>query len=223
MLQVLHTGRFYVYSGRVSQESEVEFDDHAATHYLNELIQQAETGILAAHGIHSALDLGKPNDEIFSNARTMANAAAMISKILWPGELRRHKDEEKPSFARRKALAGLRGPELRRMLSIPDVSPLENKGVRNAIEHFDERLDRRLSSPDRNIWTRNVGPRGAYKMPGTSEPFLLEHYDDHSGEYIILNDSLIVPEVAQAMEDLLAMAKQQKIQIDERRFGPRRA
>lgn len=198
------------------------FDDHAAEQYLRELVQQASAGILAAQATRLAATgaaVAAVAGDVFVHARAVANAAAMISKVLWPGRMRRASGEDEQQFDRRKQLAEDRGPALRKVLGVSDDSPLKNRAVRDAIEHFDERLDRRLSSPDRNIVLNSQGPPNMIHMEGVTEPFYLHHYDPQTTEYTILGDSMSITEVEQALVHLLNAAMQEQAAIQQRRWG----
>lgn len=202
-----------------NSHDEPVFDDHAAEQYLRELVQQASVGIMAAQATRLAATGAAVAGDVFVNARAVANAAAMISKVLWPGQMRRASGEDEQQFDRRKQLAENRGPALRKVLGVSDDSPLKNRAVRDAIEHFDERLDRRLSSPDRNIVLNSLGPPNMVHMEGVTEPFYLHHYDPQTTEYTILGDSMSVAEVEKALVHLFNAALQEQAAIQQRRWG----
>lgn len=194
------------------------FDDHAAAQYLRELIQQASAGILAAQATRLAATGASVAGDVFVNARAVANAAAMISKVLWAGQMRKATNETDDQFARRVRLAEKRGPLLREMLGVSQDSPLKNRAVRDAIEHFDERLDRRLSSPDRNIVLNSMGPPDMIHIEGAPEPFYLHHYDPITTQYTILGDSMSIAAVEAALVDLFNAAMQAQADIERRRW-----
>ncbi len=175
--------------------------------------------IMAAQATRLAAAGAAVAGDVFVNARAVANAAAMISKVLWPGQMRRSSGEDEQQFDRRKQLAENRGPALRKVLGVSDDSPLKNRAVRDAIEHFDERLDRRLSSPDRNIVLNSLGPPNMIHMEGVTEPFYLHHYDPQTTEYTILGDSMSIAEVEKALVDLFNAAMQEQAAIQQRRWG----
>lgn len=200
---------------------ELEFDDHAAYQYLDELIAQSSTGVQAALATKlAALGRGAIS-EVFSNAQSVANAAAMIAKILWP-RVQKTSGETDEEWVRRKALAGMRGPALRKMLDLAGSSPLQNKDVRNAIEHFDERLDRRLASRDRNIVMFTMGPPNAVVFEGADKPLYLHHYDPATSIYTVLESQLNISEVEREMIKVLNGALKAKAEIEMRRLRPRK-
>lgn len=196
------------------------YDDHAAEQYLRELVQQASTGIMAAQATRMAALGAAVAGDVFLNARAVANAAAMISKILWPGQMRKARDEDGQQFERRRQLAEIRGPALREALGVSNESPLKNRAVRDAIEHFDERLDRRLSSPNRNIILNSLGPPNMFHVEGEPDPFYLHHYDPQTTNYTILGDSMCIAEVENALVHLFNAVMQEQSAIQRRRWGP---
>lgn len=196
------------------------FDDHAAAQYLREVIQQASAGLFAAQATYLAAIGSEAAGDLFFNARGVANAAAMVSKLLWPSvPWKRGSDEDLDQFERRKRLVVERGPALRQILEVPDESPLQNRAVRDAVEHFDERLDRRLSSPDRNIMLNNVGPASMIHFEGAREPFYLNLYDPETTNYTILGDTMNIREIEAALMALLQAALREQRAIEQRRYS----
>jgi hypothetical protein len=72
--------------------------------------------------------------DIFSEIQIVIVSAGVVSSILWP----------KPFFLRtpeQKEASIARGRRLRDALKVPDTSLLNNRVLRNSIEHIDERLE----------------------------------------------------------------------------------
>jgi len=61
------------------------------------------------------------------------------------------------------ATAKMRGEQLRLELDVSVNSPLKNRDARNAVEHFDERLDRCLERPDAGIMQMVFQNRSSYE------------------------------------------------------------
>ena len=74
-------------------------------------------------------------DFVLNHLQNAIIHAGAISRFLWPTKGK--------GPAGRKTQA--RGAYLRRALQVPDDSPLADRKLRNAIEHFDERLDEYLA------------------------------------------------------------------------------
>ncbi|WP_337016407.1 hypothetical protein [Pantoea agglomerans] len=85
-----------------------------------------------------------PRSEILGEMQNIIIQGAALSRYFWP---------VRESHASR-------GQYLRDALEIGEDSPLKNRDLRNAIEHFDERLDRYLSQGQFGIFVLDyVGPR----------------------------------------------------------------
>jgi len=95
------------------------------------------SGLRAAEDVHAALERIAEHAQsdsvwqesariILDGVQTLALQAAALSRYLWP--------------MRTKKLHLLRAARLRSGLGISEDSCLSNRGLRNALEHFDERL-----------------------------------------------------------------------------------
>jgi hypothetical protein len=116
--------------------------------HLMETNRQARYGMLATNtmlGELQAIDQTGPEqmdeyadhmDRFWLNAQAMLNAAALLSKMLWPSE---RGDQ-------------WRGRALRQALGVQPDSPLKNRKMRNLFEHFDEQLDRWARTPEPVIY-----------------------------------------------------------------------
>ena len=106
--------------------------------YIEGMLFCTSSALRAAEDVHAALERSAehaPSASVWQeNARiildgvqTLALQAAALSRYLWP--------------ARSKKLHLLRAARLRSGLAIAEDSCLSNRDLRNALEHFDERLD----------------------------------------------------------------------------------
>lgn len=183
----------------------------AATIFVNEVAQQCYAAVwagrllnLAWHELASshgrANPLAEPEDDpatrIYASAQSLLGAAGMVSKLLWGT-----KD-------RKKSLK--RAAELRALLGVEDndFAVLQNRAVRNSLEHFDERLDTALAVPHINLALRNIGPSNM----GPDLVFLL-HLDTATVTLSVLsndgtgNDEVPLQELAEALEDVRDLAR----------------
>lgn len=76
------------------------------------------------------LKSGASANEIVSSIHEALSHAASLSRFFWP--------------ARSRGVAPSRGENLRRSFEVDQGSPLFDRELRNALEHFDERLDEYL-------------------------------------------------------------------------------
>lgn len=91
-------------------------------------------------------------DQLWFSNHALLNAAANVSKHLWPA--RRKRQAVQDAFPDR-------GEELRAILGVDDNSPLNTRDVRNDFEHADERLEEWWpDNANHNLATRTIGPIG---------------------------------------------------------------
>jgi len=106
--------------------------------YIEGMLFCTISALGAAEDVHAALERSAEHAQsssvwqesaiiILNGVQTLALQAAALSRYLWP--------------ARTKKLHLLRAARLRSGLGISEDSCLSNRGLRNALEHFDERLD----------------------------------------------------------------------------------
>lgn len=82
-------------------------------------------------GDEGALELTK--EDLFDHLQNILHQAGCLSRYLFP--------------SRKKPMHVARAEVLRGALGVDDDNPLADRGVRDALEHFDERLDVYLSEP----------------------------------------------------------------------------
>ncbi|MEU7934473.1 hypothetical protein [Micromonospora echinofusca] len=114
--------------------------------YVDELDRQARMG---SDGIKLAVDRGlateDPRDsEVWSALQSALFASIVVARTLQPTTKGKYQGL---TNAQTKQYAEARGAGLRMLLGIEDSSPLFSvTGVRNAFEHYDERLDEHLAN-----------------------------------------------------------------------------
>jgi hypothetical protein len=88
------------------------------------------------------------NHQVFCNIQSFLVAVANISKLLWNKKFKS------------------RGEELRKVLQVPENSPVKDKKFRDTFEHYDERVDRWASSSKRkNYSDMNISMGGFSAIP----------------------------------------------------------
>jgi hypothetical protein len=185
-------------------------DEWALSHYMRDLVVQGEAVQLAAVELSNAMQQlmgGVP--EAFAAIQSLLAAGAMTSKLLWPTPPNTNIDRTPLSAAdeaaRQRTLA--RGKRLRAELSIKAIPILESRKVRNAFEHFDERLDHfLLDEGNRLVIDRNIGPRGRMVRIGGEIPPHLRLIDPQARTVSVLDDELDYQELFDAIADVSARA-----------------
>lgn len=133
-------------------------DRHLASLFIDSISSQARTALIADHHLRDlARHLDGPDaavrEHLWLWIHSFVNAAANVSKVLFPGRRRRELAEQFP----------LRGPILRDLLEVGEESPLrlQERALRNHLEHMDERLEAWwISDARHNFAQRSIGPIG---------------------------------------------------------------
>lgn len=96
-----------------------------------ELIRYSSEKAIEARNNYVLVHLEKPDDHwhTVANIQQALSHAAELSRIFWPSKNKKNHIRE------------LRGLKLRRSFQLADNSLLSNRKTRDALEHFDERLD----------------------------------------------------------------------------------
>ena len=134
-----------------------------------------------------------PTKTILNELQNMVLQSAALSRYFWPVR----KGHE------------ARGKRLRESFDIDESSPLFNRDLRNALEHFDERLDKYVSSGMVGyIFPEYVGPKP--EDNGVPGHFFRAYFAD-SGEFRLLNEEFKI----QPLADELLFVHHHLITLDE--------
>lgn len=98
--------------------------------YVEAIYYAAERGVAAFQRFTEYTKANRTPSEIVASVHEALGHGAALSRFFFPVE--------------KKALPRVRGARLRQLFAISNRSALENRSLRNAIEHFDERLDEYL-------------------------------------------------------------------------------
>jgi len=136
--------------------------------------------------------IGEDIDTVLDNFYNIAVQGASLSRYLWPSRRR------EPHLSR--------GDHLRQRLGVMDDSPLQNRDLRNQMEHFDERLDLYLEDGIVGvIFPKYVGP--SLEEEGVPTHLFRAYYVDTS-VFVVLGRRYemqpIVAEIARIHDRLVA-------------------
>jgi hypothetical protein len=127
---------------------------------------------------------------------TALGALANISKVFFPPSTR--------SQAKR------RGRQMREAYGVQDNSLLKERALRDAFEHFDERIDRWFQhNKDRPFADRNVTPPGGIVIGGMGPADFMRHFDPTTNVVSVLGDALDLQALVQEVEALVGRVAQQ--------------
>ncbi len=161
-------------------------DAHLLRLFKTELKSQCEIATAAAHDIQTATG---DTYRLWFALQGLLGCAGNISKLLWgsgrnPTEQAQRERERRP---------------LRDALEVTDDSPLRPRKVRNAFEHWDERIEDWFTPGDVDVYaSRNVGPPDAI-MIGGKPPRHFGSYDPSTGLLTFWEESVSVPDLIEEM------------------------
>lgn len=169
---------------------------HVENAYVSEIVNQCESAISAGMRMNEALEAQSRPVVFFQHAQAFVVHVAALSRIFWPPHIR---DQV------RKGVAAARADHLRRQLGIVSPHTLENRDLRNHIEHFDERLDDwASSSTSLNHCDLNIMPLGAVGGLNPSDNF--RQFDPATKIFHFRGDAFDVQALATAVSVLLVTA-----------------
>jgi hypothetical protein len=95
--------------------------------YLESIAYTAGRAVSAFIRFDEAISKKSGNEYVVAAVQEALTHVAALSRFFWP--------------VRKTALSDARGKKLREAFAVTDESPLQSRELRNALEHFDERLD----------------------------------------------------------------------------------
>jgi hypothetical protein len=111
--------------------------------YVDEVDLQCEFAVRCFGEVKARVDAGSNDLSMLAFTHAMLVFAGNVSKLLFPSAARRQSARE---------IAERRGRLLRETLGIQATSILAERALRDHLEHFDERLDKRLLYHEGGIW-----------------------------------------------------------------------
>ena len=181
-------------------------DNWTTAVYVRELVHQAEAAQLAAQEFNASLKSPGANGtaRAFAAVQSLLAAAAMVSKMLWPKPSKFRFDGsplKEAEEAQRKTTLD-RGRTLRTALGIKGSTLVESRKVRNALEHFDDRLDRYFEAGHRMVVDRNIGPKNRLAVIGDKPALHLRLIDTEAGTVSVLEDEVPIQGLFDAIVDV---------------------
>ncbi len=184
-------------------------DEFGQTVYCSEVLQQCRFALNAVAQINDGVR--RPRDSsahtiIFRGLPSLLSHASNVSQLLWPTQPRKKEGESREDYKTRCATVKERGDSLRRLLCVPDDSPLKARALRNHLEHFDERLDEwKATSKRQNLVSDYIGPPGEIAGIDTSDR--MREYDPTTGIFSFRGEVFRILELADAVAELTPKAE----------------
>lgn len=169
--------------------------------YIQSMLFNAKAAAASIEQINAVMHVVKENSPenpvsalpvqyLLGNLQNLVLHAAALSRYFWPS-----RDQH-----------DWRGTQLRRALSIEDDSPWKSRDLRNAIEHFDERLDTYLDvGLTGKIIPEYVGPMPA---SGGVPLHLFRAYFVDTGDFELLGRRFNMPLIAREVLRVEAALRQ---------------
>ena len=171
-------------------------DSHLLQILQFEVERQCGFVLMAAEDIRRALGCND-SGRVWYSVQALLVAAANVSKLLWP-----------PGRDLRK-----RGETLRDSLLVGDDSPIRGRGLRDAFEHFDERIEKWAQSSPRGAFVdSNIGLAGRIEIDAKSEKDYLRNFEPATWTVTFWGDSYHLIPLVEAIRSL-----QQRAAIETRR------
>ena len=147
--------------------------------------------------------------EVFRSIHSFLTHASNVSRLLWPPKPKQRKNEDNESYENRcnqiKRLS--RANELRADLAIPQESLcLENRTLRDHLEHFDERIDQwEENSPNRIFVDNLIGCCNS--IGGVRESDILRSFDPTTNYFIFRGESFDLQTLVTAIDKLMPIVE----------------
>lgn len=197
-----------------------EWDERMIATYAGEVEWQCYFAILAADRYNECMvrylqkDFGvREHLEAYSSAQGILTAAAAISKLLWvsmPKDAPADSGMTQEEYSERRSFSLRRASALRSALEVSGNSILQSRQVRNAVEHYDERLDSFYMFKDGPLMDANIGP--LKRMTNLPRENILRHLDPDTGEVSVLDKAIRLQDLLAAIDEIGTRAKALKEQ-----------
>lgn len=204
-------------------------DERTTEIYVGELSTQCEFALNAIHGLGNVLSrlFDRNSDrtaevdatlqaEIFRTIHSFLTHTSNVSLLLWAAPSARPREgETKQQALDRAAASRQRGVDLRHLLAVTpsEGHVLQNREIRNHLEHFDERLDDwAKTSQRRNIVQDFLGSPDA--ISGIDPTDFMRCYDPATKHLYFRGEYFDLQEMVTAVSEL---RKQCLTWLDDRR------
>lgn len=184
--------------------------------YVTEIKSQVHFALNAVSALNQALKATREFDgdwsrrnffhsEVFRQTHSFLTHASNISRLFWPPQPRRRKDEAPEIFAQRQAFTTNRGKSLLTLFGLDDSSPLKSRVLRDHLEHYDERLDHWSNTSEmRNIASDTIGPPNA--IVGLDPSDTMRWFDPTTNTFRFRGEEYALEPTAAAVHQLLPKA-----------------
>lgn len=178
--------------------------------YLSEVSRQCGFAIDAYEAVRQHFQ-SEPDDWqtdfVFRSIHSFLTHAAQVSRLCWSTAKKKFPNETPQQFSQRKRVSEVRARRLRQVLGLPETGHiLEDRTIRDHLEHYDERLDYwAITSRRRNIVMDGIGPRDSYQGIDASD--FMRNFDPNKMEFFFRTEEYSLYPIAVALAVLRQRAK----------------
>lgn len=169
--------------------------------YIHSIIYSASR-CLDSFCLYEALkDKNVSADELISIVQEAVGHSAALSRYFWPSPVGKKKQ---PNLTKMKEM---RGEKLRRAFGLDDNSVLYNRDLRNAWEHFDERLDFYFLENDAGYFFPSC-IIGSHELADDSSGHIFKLLDVEEECLVLLGTKFFFSPIKESVKRILAIAVQ---------------
>lgn len=167
--------------------------------YIHSILYTANQCQQAFSRYVDARSTALPPEDLIAAVQTAVGRAAVLSRYFWPsGTDGIYSDSDS-------RLRKLRGERLRTSFQVTDRSPLCNRDLRNAWEHFDEKLDRFLLATTAGVFLPS-GILGNHSLADDPLGHVFKLLDTEAECLVLLNKKYFFGALRAEVDRITAMA-----------------
>ena len=196
-----------------------DMNENQKSIYIQEIEYQSFVGIQALGNVVTSVNASRkatgPMSQqppfarlIFKEIHSFLTHASNVSKLFWPIGTRRNNETDE-QFEQRKP-STRRGRELREFYEIQSGHALEQRTIRDHLEHYDERLDALVqdaeSDPHSGFADMLIGDDDM--IAGIRPDFIMRHYNHTEGTLIFRGTRYDLTSILEALQDIHRKSRQ---------------
>jgi len=169
--------------------------------YIHSIIYSASRCLDAFYRYEAIKDKNVPSDELISIVQEAVGHSAALSRYFWPNPVGKKKQ---PNLTKVKEM---RGEKLRQAFGLDNNSVLYNRDLRNAWEHFDERLDFYFLENDVGCFYPSC-IIGSHKLVDDPSGHIFKLLDIEEECLILLGKKFFFSPIKKSVKEILSIAIQ---------------
>lgn len=161
-------------------------DDFHIGIYIRDLGEQLETCVVAYEETRDAIT-AQDSQTVWAGLDSFLGASIRVMNLLWPSSTKKSAQD--------------RAAELRQVLAAPQSAPENLRDTRNGFEHFDERIDKWMTTTvHHNFVDRYIGPPGGIVGPEAGDFARL--FDPGTGDITVFGQTVNIVTVMKELNQV---------------------